>query len=154
MELTYIVIAAILIALPFILTRLFSGGGKKDATSVLGASTPRPAKTQVSAESALLSDEVKALLVQGQKIEAIKVVRERTGFPLAAAKDMVEMIGKGGSLSMETKVITSTTELARETTAELRRLISQGDKVGAIKFLRDHTGLGLKEAKDVVEKLG
>jgi hypothetical protein len=39
---------------------------------------------------------VKQLLAQGRKLEAIKLAREKTGFPLEAAKDMVELIEKGG----------------------------------------------------------
>ncbi len=35
----------------------------------------------------------------------------------------------------------------------VRRLAIQGDKIAAIKLLRDETGLGLREAKDVVDGL-
>ncbi len=35
----------------------------------------------------------------------------------------------------------------------VRQLAIQGDKMAAIKLLRDETGLGLREAKDVVDGL-
>jgi ribosomal protein L7/L12 len=37
--------------------------------------------------------------------------------------------------------------------AEVRHLALSGNKIGAIKQLRDETGLGLKEAKDIVDRL-
>jgi len=36
---------------------------------------------------------------------------------------------------------------------EVRALTSNGNKIQAIKVYREHTGLGLKEAKDAVEAL-
>lgn len=35
----------------------------------------------------------------------------------------------------------------------VRQLAIQGNKIAAIKLLRDETGMGLREAKDVVERL-
>ncbi|WP_231991960.1 ribosomal protein L7/L12 [Mycobacterium sp. ACS4331] len=35
----------------------------------------------------------------------------------------------------------------------VRQLALQGNKIAAIKLLRDETGLGLKEAKDLVDRL-
>lgn len=37
--------------------------------------------------------------------------------------------------------------------AEARDLVAGGNKIEAIKVYREHTGLGLKEAKDAVEAL-
>jgi ribosomal protein L7/L12 len=37
--------------------------------------------------------------------------------------------------------------------AEVRELAASGKTINAIKLLRDQTGLGLKEAKDAVERL-
>jgi ribosomal protein L7/L12 len=36
----------------------------------------------------------------------------------------------------------------------VRNLVLQGKKIEAIKVLRDETGLGLREAKDIVDRLG
>jgi len=35
---------------------------------------------------------------------------------------------------------------------EIRAALARGDKIGAIKLVRDRTGLGLKEAKELVER--
>ena len=35
---------------------------------------------------------------------------------------------------------------------EVRQVLGRGDKIAAIKLVRRHTGLGLKEAKDLVER--
>ena len=37
--------------------------------------------------------------------------------------------------------------------AEVRKLMAAGEKIEAIKLVRQRTGLGLKEAKDYVERL-
>jgi large subunit ribosomal protein L7/L12 len=37
--------------------------------------------------------------------------------------------------------------------AEIRDLVARGQKIQAIKLLRERTGVGLKEAKDVVDSL-
>lgn len=39
-----------------------------------------------------LQEQVRSLLLQGKKIEAIKIYRESTGFGLKEAKDAVELI--------------------------------------------------------------
>jgi hypothetical protein len=43
--------------------------------------------------------------------------------------------------------------LPPELEAQLRALLARRDKIGAIKTLRKATGLGLKEAKDLIERL-
>jgi ribosomal protein L7/L12 len=44
-------------------------------------------------------------------------------------------------------------EIAPELAAQLRERIARRDKIGAIKLLRDATGMGLKEAKQHVDQL-
>ena len=44
-------------------------------------------------------------------------------------------------------------ELAGEVGAALLEMIRQGNKIEAIKLVREQSGLGLKEAKDLVEAL-
>jgi large subunit ribosomal protein L7/L12 len=93
-----------------------------------------------------LESRVRALLEQGQKIEAIRVYREATGTGLAEAKDAVEALGRGGALSAEAGT-------DRDFEDELVALLQQGQKIQAIKRYRERTGVGLKEAKDAVEAL-
>ena len=181
MELTYIIVAAVIIVLPFVLSRLFSGS-TRDTKTVLGASRAAPKKQpaslgnntltkavreqRTSDGNHMLTDEIKGLLAEGKKVEAIQLARAKTGFPLEAAKDMVEMIEKAGMATpqavsqgapktpSEKMSITSFIKLAREVAPEVQRLAKAGQKVEAIKLIRDHTGMGLKEAKDIVDKLG
>ncbi|MDK0573150.1 ribosomal protein L7/L12 [Clostridium perfringens] len=44
--------------------------------------------------------------------------------------------------------------LTKEETDELRRLVSEGKSVEAVRRCREITGLGLKEAKEYVDGLG
>jgi ribosomal protein L7/L12 len=41
----------------------------------------------------------------------------------------------------------------RATEADVLRLLSAGEKIGAIRLYREMTGLGLKEAKDAVDEM-
>jgi ribosomal protein L7/L12 len=87
-------------------------------------------------------DEARELMAQDRKIVAIKLVREKTGMGLAEAKSLV----KSWSYSEPAR------RPARgDWEAEARALASAGRKIEAIKVVRERTGLGLKEAKDLVE---
>ena len=85
------------------------------------------------------------LIREGRKIEAVKVVREETGASLKDALQAVEQIERGGDA------------LAAGTDAdpmpEVEALAREGRIVEAISLLRERTGLGLKECKDVVDAL-
>ncbi len=103
-----------------------------------------------------LENEVRALLATGNKIEAVKLVRERTSLGLKEAKDLVDNIDGGALPSVP--AISSTTfgneHLDNENyVEEARKLVAAGRKIEAIKLVRERTGLGLKEAKDYVERL-
>ncbi|WP_124041470.1 ribosomal protein L7/L12 [Clostridium perfringens] len=75
------------------------------------------------------------------------------------------LIGSVGQLRNEVKLMRRTlnriaervgvTEiLTKEETDELRRLVSEGKSVEAVRRCREITGLGLKEAKEYVDGLG
>jgi ribosomal protein L7/L12 len=98
---------------------------------------------------------VAELLREGRKIEAIKLYREQTGVGLKEAKDAVEAMERGETveappLPAAPRRITS--EMAIDD-AELRRHLSGGRLIEAIKRYRELTGLGLKESKDAIESL-
>jgi ribosomal protein L7/L12 len=86
------------------------------------------------------------LLGQGQKIEAIKLYRERTGAGLKEAKDAVEVIQRG-----ERPQDLENGE--NQFHQDLVSLLQQGRKIDAIKAYREVTGSGLKESKDVIESI-
>jgi ribosomal protein L7/L12 len=100
------------------------------------------------------------ILRDGNKIAAIKLVRERTGLGLKEAKDVVEAAERG-----ERQRIPATPAAAADGASgasgangalrddELRALVADGQKIEAIKRVREHTGWGLAEAKDYVDGL-
>lgn len=93
-----------------------------------------------------LDAEIRALLAEGRKIDAVKRLREETGIGLAEAKDAVEALERGGPPSAGEPGESSVD-------AEIVALMEQGRKIDAINAYRGQTGCGLKEAKDAVEAL-
>ncbi len=98
-------------------------------------------------------DEVRVLVAQGNKIAAIKLVREQTGMGLKEAKDYVEALPLAGASALPPARDPRAAGLAEHDLAEIRALAAQGNKIAAIKLVREQTGMGLKEAKDYVEAL-
>jgi len=112
---------------------------------------PRPQRGAAHPES------LEGLLAQGKKIEAIKLVREQTGMGLKEAKDYVEAYaaGKRPGLPPPASRPTAASAAPSATVQDAARaLVAQGKKIEAIKLVREQTGMGLKEAKDYVDRLG
>ncbi len=100
-----------------------------------------------------LDGEVRALAAEGRIIEAVKLVRDRTGIGLAAAKDKVDSL-HGKALTPASSIASLTFGNAHiDVNDEARRLLHAGKLIEAIKLVRERTGMGLKEAKDYVERL-
>ncbi|SRR5258706_10639671 len=93
-----------------------------------------------------LPEEVIHALRHGNTVEAIKRLRESTGLGLKEAKAVIDHY-LAGKFAMTTAA-SPAGRLPPAVTEALRR----GNKIEAIKVLREQTGLGLKEAKDAVEK--
>jgi ribosomal protein L7/L12 len=104
-----------------------------------------------------LEDQVRILMRQRQKIQAIKLVRERTGIGLKEAKDAVEELERTDRLPADLPsgrgMKGRGAPVAGEFLAQARRLKDQRRAIDAIKLIRAHTGLGLKEAKDLYDSL-
>ena len=101
-----------------------------------------------------LHPDARLALQRGNPIEAIKIVRERTGLGLKEAKELVDRhagrvaaepappadafgeLLAGGSPRLPPEAVTA---------------LAEGRKIDAIRIVREATGLGLKEAKDLVE---
>lgn len=92
--------------------------------------------------------DAQALVKQDRKLEAIKLVREATGLGLKEAKDLVDAWANGTFRERSAQPA-----VAADSTweAEARALWQRGKKIEAIKRVREGTGLGLKEAKDIVD---
>src|SRR5262245_60603400 len=90
-----------------------------------------------------LPEDVRDALNRGDKIAAIRLLRERTGIGLAEAKAAVD----AGLISSPPEVRYQSDQLP----AQVRAALVAGRKIEAIKLLREATGLGLKEAKDRID---
>lgn len=104
-----------------------------------------------------LSADVELLVMQGRKIEAIKLYRQQTGLGLREAKEAIDQIdhtlrtAKSSSLSGAQP---ARIETGREPpNDEVRRYLQEGKIIAAIKAYRQQTGLSLKDAKDEIDRL-
>ncbi len=146
--------------------RQMSGVGLKEAkdyvewlTHQMG-SRPDEGDWRIELAAAAHDHQVLDLLTQGQKIGAIKRVRELTGVGLKEAKDFVEMLEQGKieisspppPLSSDASPTFYATPEQAAYDPEVRDYLARGLKINAIKRVRELTGLGLKEAKDWVDK--
>ena len=99
---------------------------------------------------------VRSLLAGGNKLEAIKRVRELTGLGLKEAKDYVDSLPLSSPAPMATPAptpATATSSVDVQNDPQVRELLIAGNKIQAIKRVRELTGLGLKEAKDLVDAM-
>lgn len=130
-----------------------TGIGLKEAKDVVETMEQERQRTMLSemAEMYKGDDAVESLLIAGNRINAIKLYRQRTGVGLKEAKDAIDR------MMVEMKATRPTRSYQRGEgyvdPAELQRLISIGKKIQAIKYYRETTGVGLKEAKDAVDAL-
>ncbi|MBO9674776.1 MAG: ribosomal protein L7/L12 [Sphingobacteriaceae bacterium] len=83
-------------------------------------------------------------LYRNQKIAAVKVVKDHSGCGLKEAKDYVDAL-EAGTQQPAPK--------SQNLDEEVLAILSQGNKLNAIKHYKDATGLGLAASRDYVEKL-
>ncbi len=100
---------------------------------------------------------VKTLLEKGRKIEAVKLVREATGWGLKEVKDYVDALESGASppapLPQPLREPPIASGITPELAAEVRQLLARRQKIEAVKRVRMATGWGLKEAKAYVDAI-
>ena len=97
-----------------------------------------------------LPADVQQALEKGQLIEAIKLLRTRTGLGLAEAKHAIESHANGVPTpipSMKPALAFGDPDMPAAAADALR----QGHKIEAIRIYREQRGTGLKEAKDAVD---
>ncbi len=84
-------------------------------------------------------------LQQGNTVEAIKLLRQSTGLGLKEAKDAIDdhLLGRSAAITPAASVGAFPPSVVDA--------LHRGNKVEAIKLLRQHSRLGLKEAKDAVD---
>lgn len=120
-----------------------------------GAVNPEPAPAPPPPGS-LVGESVEELVARGQIIAAIKLYMDLNGTGLKAAKDAVEAYQQGQPLPGRTTPLApapARSPVAADADPEVRRLVANDQLIEAIKRYRDLSGVGLKEAKDAVERL-
>lgn len=96
-----------------------------------------------------LSREAIEALQRNKKVEAVKIVREQTGLGLKEAKDLVDAYEVNGV--RESLAVSEARRNATGIPSAAVDAIKAGRTIEAIKIVREHTGKGLKEAKDLVD---
>lgn len=90
--------------------------------------------------------EILSIWNSGSKVLAIKLLREQSGLGLAEAKQLLESAdAKDSPLAMNSAIPAS---------AELRihAAMASGNKLEAVKLLKEAAGLGLAEAKERIDE--
>ena len=145
----YVVGALFLLA--FLLALIAMTGGAKG--NHLSARADR------AISSGNIEEAIREFRVGGHKIAAIKMVREACGIGLKEAKEIVDSWFDGKEIPLPPIIKQcappnrTVNPAAKEPSEEVRALYRQGKKIQAIKLYREETGVGLKEAKDMVETI-
>ena len=90
MDLTYILIAAAILALPTVLSRIFSSGDTKVVMGLLAPAKLRSPKKRV--RTVALREQLHALVAQRRYAEAVKLVQSASGVPLKKAQEIVATV--------------------------------------------------------------
>lgn len=85
-----------------------------------------------------------------QLIHAIKLYREATGAGLAEAKHAVEAMARNEYVKPPSAARDYDNPILE---ARIKSLLARGQKVEAVKIYREEYGIGLKEAKDAVDRM-
>ena len=99
-----------------------------------------------------LPPEVLASLAQGRTIDAIKQLRQAQGLGLKEAKDIIDAHQQGHAAS-PAKSTGFASDASSHVPDSVRQALAAGNKIEAIRLLREHAGIGLKDAKDRVDAL-
>jgi ribosomal protein L7/L12 len=139
--------------------RELAGLGLKEAKDYVESLPPAP--TGISAEPAAATRpdereaerEARALLDSGDTIAAVKRVRELTGLGLKEARDDVQSLSPTQPGSAPLPIGTAPPSRDPAVDPDVQIQLARGNKIAAIKRVRELTGWGLKEAKDYVDQL-
>ncbi|MBA3469551.1 MAG: ribosomal protein L7/L12 [Herpetosiphonaceae bacterium] len=101
---------------------------------------------------------VRREIAAGNKIMAIKLVREATDAGLKQAKDFVEamavsIIPADVAVDDAHPIASGVIALSPDIEREVRCVLTAGNKITAIRIVREASGAGLKAAKDFVDRM-
>ena len=164
MEILTVLGVVIVIVVAILLVRRALRSMRPEVPSIQPAGQgPLPFATPPTVVTAEAARDIEQLLSQGQKITAIKLMREQTGLGLAQAKDLIDSWPSGVSVAQRgfaPYVAASTAAvpppvgrgvLPPDVIAQIDRLVAADQRIQAIKVFRAATGVGLKEAKDRID---
>ncbi len=91
-----------------------------------------------------VDEQLAQLIASGEKIAAIALLRDHTGMGLAEAKDAVEHVaaGRGAPPVAGDDAIPDA----------VRTLVERGERIAAIRLLREQAGIDLKSAKQRIDR--
>jgi ribosomal protein L7/L12 len=124
----------------------------------IAADYAQPMSSGVIALSPDVEHKVRREIAAGNKIMAIKLVREASDAGLKECKDFVETMDGGFqppsiAVSYQPSSVAAGIMLSPQSEREVRRVLAAGNKIMAIRLVREASGAGLKEAKDFVERM-
>lgn len=102
-------------------------------------------------------DQIQLAILEGRKIEAIKIMRDATGIGLKEAKDAVEALEealrRSGPVSMTDVAAAGLREPAPADMERVREALRIGNSIEAIRIFREATGMSLKDARIMVQEV-
>ncbi|MCC6501422.1 MAG: hypothetical protein IT313_14235, partial [Anaerolineales bacterium] len=90
------------------------------------------------------------LIEADQILMAITVYQAATGVSLVEAKQAVEALARNEAIKPPADVRSYDNPVLE---SKIRSLLTKGKKIDAVKIYREEYGVGLKEAKDAVERI-
>lgn len=96
---------------------------------------------------------IRSALAAGEKIQAIKLIRDATGLGLAEAKVAMERLEAGGTPSEVFGSSPAASASFGDPMSAVRAALTAGNKIEAVRLYRDAMKCGLAEAKEAVEAI-
>ena len=118
------------------------------------ASRSRVDPTQLTIDPAL-AVRVRELYAAGDKVKAVKALREATGLGLADAVRIADKLGATAAPKQpagETGA-TAVPTISKSDERQVRSLVESGQTLEALRLIRQLTGMDLRQAKAYIEKL-
>ena len=95
-----------------------------------------------------LSPDAIAAIEAGNLIGAIKIIRSQTGLGLKESKDLLDAYMAGHPI----QVPEMTAQIIKSTPPEALAALEAGNKIEAIRIIRERMQLSLKDAKDLADR--
>ena len=118
------------------------------------AARSRVDPTQLTIDPALAT-RVRDLYAAGDKVKAVKALREATGLGLADAVRIADKLGATAAPKQPagSSVTTDLPSISKADERQVRSLVETGQTLEALRLIRRLTGMDLRQAKAYIEKL-